>query len=59
VSTDQHGQFDDGVEQPRGGVSTDQHGQFDDGVVGAAKDHEAKAADDTFVGEAEPKRSQE
>jgi tetratricopeptide (TPR) repeat protein len=61
VSTDQHGEFDDApgvdkvVEGPGGGVSTDQHGQFDDGVKG----EDAKAADDAFVGEAEPKRTQE
>ena len=55
MSTDQHGQFDDGVAGPGGGVSTDQHGQFDDGV----KAEDAKAADDSFVGEADPKRPQE
>jgi tetratricopeptide (TPR) repeat protein len=70
VSTDQHGQFDDGVvkaakflepaEAPEGGVGTDQHGEFDDGVTGVARvEEDAKAADDTFVGEAEPKRPQE
>jgi hypothetical protein len=54
VGTDQHGEFDDGVAGPGGGVSTDQHGQFDDGA-----NEDAKAADDSFVAEGEPKRPQE
>jgi len=62
VSTQQHGEFDDAphvdkvVEGPGGGIGTDQHGQFDDGANQA---DDGKAADDSFVGEGEPKRTRE